>query len=314
MKRNKPEATLIYPVFIPMQGCPMHCIYCDQYQITGEAEQDGADVAGAREFLLRNKGRKRQVAFYGGSFTALSQKHRERLIQPLWEALDGHCSLRISTHPLYIDEGILRWCKDWWINTIELGIQDFSDEVLAAVGRGYGFQDAKQAALMVKEHGFELGIQLMPGLPGWTMESIRHNHTAVRAIKPHLLRIYPCIVIKGTPLERMWQEGRYQALELEEALAQSADWQQLCDQEGIRLIKLGIPSNLAPSEITAGPWHPAFGQLVQAELLVRSLQRQYSPGSTILLDKNSWNLIVAHKGFYHKILMNRMPGCILVRQ
>lgn len=301
---------LIFPVFLPMQGCPGSCIYCDQRRISGSPDTDpAAKVGQARDFLRRNKGKQRQIAFYGGSFTALDEARREALMVPLLPEMDELCSFRISTHPLCIDGSILDWCKAWRISTIELGIQDFSDAVLSASGRGYSSARAMEAAMMAKAYGFELGIQLMPGLPGWTADSVIQNRRAVAEIKLDLLRLYPCLVLKDTPLCELWEQGLFQPLSLEQAISQCADWQALCDGLGIRIIKLGLPSNLAPDEVAAGPWHPAFGELVRAELLVRALEKVHPAGSIIKLDKKQWALIVSHGRFYLNILRDRIRNC-----
>lgn len=300
---------LIFPIFLPMRGCPGSCIYCDQYRISGAEADMGPEFDAAREFLRRHRGKARQIAFYGGSFTGLEEEQRELLLQPLLSELDEQSSFRISTHPLCINPNILHWCSANRITTIELGIQDFSSSVLSASGRGYDSGTAIKAARLVNEHGFELGVQLMPGLPGWDESSLALNHLMVKDIRPQLLRIYPCLVLKDTPLHELWRQGKYQPLSLTQAISQSADWQQLCDQEGIKLIKVGLPSNLDANEIAAGPWHPAFGELVRAELLVRSLTAIYPAGSIIKLDKKQRNLIMAHGGIYHNILLERIKNC-----
>ena len=300
---------LIFPIFLPMRGCPGSCIYCDQFRISGSGTDQPPDYDKALKFLHYHRGKPRQIAFYGGSFTALDTHTREKLLQPLLPELDELGSFRVSTHPLFINTRILNWCKAHRINTIELGIQDFSDSVLAASGRGYDSVTAIQASRLVKNQGFELGVQLMPGLPGWDAGSLDYNHNVVRELRPDILRVYPCLVLKDTPLYYLWSQGQYQPLCLMEAISQSADWQELCTTEGIKLIKLGLPSNLSTDEVAAGPWHPAFGELVKAELLVRSLVKDYPSGSIIKLDKKQRNLIMAHGGLYYDILLDRIKNC-----
>lgn len=263
---------LIFPVFLPMRGCPGRCVYCDQNKITGSGDFDLERIcAEVGEFIRRNPDREKQVAFYGGSFTALNQDFRDDLMRRIQELSDPLTTFRISTHPLFVGSEILDWCKDNGIRTIELGIQDWSDEVLARTGRGYTGAEAMEASLRVKDKGFELGVQLMPGLPGWSVESIQINHAALQKLKPALLRLYPLIVIKGTPLEQVFRRGEYIPLSLEQAVNQCADYFPLAESNGIRIIKLGLPSNVSPGEIVAGPWHPAFGEIVKAELLYRKM-------------------------------------------
>lgn len=304
--------TLIYPIFLPMQGCEGKCIYCDQNKISGaDADSLEASLGGAEEFLLRHRGVARQVAFYGGTFTALDREYREALLRRLLAASDSLASFRVSTHPGYIDPQILAWCGQWRISTIELGIQDFSDEVLAASKRGYSGAQALEAANLVRRYGFELGVQLMPGLPGWTEASLDYNQRMLVRLKPDLLRLYPLIVLKGTPLADLWQQGTYQPLTLGQAISQCADYLSLATPLGIRVIKLGLPSNLDPADVLAGPWHAAFGELVKAELLYRDLCGRYPEGAAIILPSSEYNLLKSHGGRCLKKLEARHNNCMI---
>lgn len=302
--------TLIYPVFIPMRGCPGHCIYCDQYAISGAGDLLPPDaVPGAERFVRQHPGREKEIAFYGGSFTALPLSERESLLDGFDPIRDGCTGYRVSTHPAFIDPGILAWCRQRGIRTIELGIQDFHDRVLMSTGRGYTSQQAIAAARMVQENGFDLGVQLMPGLPGWDAESLARNHAVLKELRPTYLRVYPCVVLRGTTLEKLHRDGSFTPLTLDEAIAQAADYSALADAAGIIVIKLGIPSNLDPAWVAGGPWHPAFGQLVQAELLVRHLAAEYASGSHIRLTKNQYALLRAHGLYYLNILHKRIGNC-----
>ncbi|HOZ01010.1 MAG TPA: radical SAM protein [Candidatus Syntrophosphaera sp.] len=259
--------TLIYPVFLPMRGCPQRCVYCDQSRISGVEDLSlAAELPKIADFIKRNAVRAKQVAFYGGSFTALDAAFREKLLSAVLAVCDAQTSFRISTHPLYVGPEILDWCASRRIRTIELGIQDFDDAVLKQSERGYTGNEALAAARRVKDAGFELGVQLMPGLPGWSEESLRTNHRTLEELKPKFLRLYPLIVIRGTPLEELFRKGDYVPLSLDEAIRHCADYFPLAERCGIRIIKLGLPSNLKREDIVAGPWHPNFGELVRAAL------------------------------------------------
>jgi histone acetyltransferase (RNA polymerase elongator complex component) len=298
---NDPNTTKdkarIYPVFLPMQGCPGRCVYCDQAKITGAGGFDLEQaLGGIAEFIHRNPGQRKQVAFYGGSFTALDEGFRETILKEVGQVCDTTTSFRISTHPLYINDEILAWCKSHGIETIELGIQDFSDPVLAATGRGYGGKEAYAAAALVREAGFELGVQLMPGLPGWTEDTLAENFRCLSTLKPNLLRLYPCVVIRGTRLEEMYLRGEYIPLALDLAVSQCADYCSLAENNGIRVIKLGLPSNLPEHEIAGGPWHPAFGELVKAELLARIIMTADPYEHALRVGRDGLRLLKAHGG------------------
>ena len=292
-----PPGALIYPVFLGMRGCPGRCVYCDQDAISGSAVLDLEDtVERVREFILRNPDRPKQVAFYGGTFTALENSLREDLLRSLGAVCDPHTSFRISTHPLCVSDTILRNCRQWNIRTIELGVQDFNDAVLAASCRGYGGEDALEASCRVKKHGFELGVQLMPGLPGWTQASLEENRRVLAELKPDFLRLYPLIVIRGTALEELFNRGEYLPLSLDEAVRQCADYYPVAEAAGFRIIKLGIPSNIDPAQIAGGPWHPAFGELVKAELVARKVLTIDPQEEAVTVSREELRLLKAHGG------------------
>jgi histone acetyltransferase (RNA polymerase elongator complex component) len=305
-----PKRTLIYPLFLPMQGCPHRCIYCDQSKISGEGSLNiEAELAKVTRFVSNHPDEDKEVAFYGSSFTALAESYREDLLQQFHKVVDGKTHFRISTHPLYISESILSTCARQGIRCIELGVQDFCDPVLEASKRGYTGEQAMQAALLVKQQGFKLGIQLMPGLPGSNPAAIAENMLALKALKPDYLRLYPLVVIKGTPLALTYTQGNYSPLELEVVVQLCADYAELADREGITIIKQGLPSNLNPEEVLAGPFHPSFGEFVLAERLVRHLVRQICSGKEIKLDKKQRLLLLGYRGKYWAILQNRLKNC-----
>ncbi len=305
-----PQRALIYPIFLPMQGCPHRCIYCDQSKISGVRLPDmDKELANVARFIANHPGEDKEVAFYGSSFTALPASYREELLIQFHKVVDSKTRFRISTHPLYINEEILHTCGAMGIACIELGIQDFCDEVLVASKRGYIGEQAMQAALLVQQQGFTLGVQLMPGLPGSTEATINHNRLALQALKPDYLRLYPLVVIKGTPLADTYAEGLYVPLDLEEAVQICADYAELAEQEGITIIKLGLPSNLDPEEVLAGPFHPSFGEFVLAERLIRDTIREICSGKEIKLDKKQRLLLMGYRGKYWALLQNRLKNC-----
>lgn len=295
---------------MPMRGCPGRCIYCDQRVISGVADFDLAtSVTDATQFVQRNPSRQKQIAFYGGTFTSLEESERCRIMDAFQAVADQDTTFRVSTHPCAIDAKILAWCRAQRIQVIELGIQDFDTAVLKATGRGYTSERAINAVRMCMEAGFETGVQLMPGLPGWNDASLAYNHHILSELQPQLLRVYPCVVLRETALAEMYRRGDFTPLSLDDAIAQCADYAALAKRKGIRLIKLGMPSNPQPEDILSGPWHPALGELVKAELLVRNLQQRYAQGDRILLDKNDYALLKAHGLYYMKILGKRIENC-----
>ena len=290
---TKPDKSLIYPLFIPMQGCPARCIYCDQNAISGAGKLD-LDTATieVQAFIRRNKEKSKEVALYGGSFTALERRQRQAIYEAIVPLLDAHSSLRISTHPAFIDSDIIRELQENRVQTVELGVQDFCDTVLAASQRGYTKSRVLESICLLKSAGFKVGVQLMPGLPGSNAKSFEENQALLKSLKPDYLRLYPLIVIKGTALEIRYAAGEYLPLSLPEAIKICADYGELCQSCGIKIIKYGLPTNLESHNIIAGPWHPAFGELVKQELLLREIKS----GKSFLdaLNKEELNLLKAH--------------------
>lgn len=290
---KKLDKSLIYPLFIPNEACPGGCIYCDQSKISraGSFAMEQAEDE-VRAFIQRNPNRKKEIAFYGGTFTALPSLRQEALLKGIHALLDDDTSIRISTHPLYIDDEILERCRSYRVRTIELGIQDFCDLPLKKSGRHYTQSQALSAAQKVRAAGFILGLQLMPGLPGSDEATLQENHRLLSQVKPDLLRLYPLVVIKDTLLHKIYESGAYTPLSIPQAVKICADYAELCSKEGIRIIKYGLPSNLDPADFIAGPFHPAFGELVKQELLIRKLNKD--PGRWQRLEAKERQLLKAH--------------------
>jgi histone acetyltransferase (RNA polymerase elongator complex component) len=284
--------TLIYPFFIPNLGCPGNCIFCDQHKISGAKEPNIDDIkAEAESFVQRNQDKKKEIAFYGGSFTALPREKQREYLQAVIQ-IDGDFDIRISTHPLFINKDILDFLRENRVQTIELGVQDFCDIPLKESGRGYTNKDAVNASNLIKKEGFSLGIQLMPGLPGSDEKSLNENLLQLEKVAPDCLRIYPTIVIRGTALEELYLRGAYKVLTLSQAVQICVHYHDLCEKCGIKLIKMGLSSNLHREDVVAGPFHPAFGELVKQELLIRQLKKE--PSKIECLTRDQKGLLKAH--------------------
>jgi len=263
----------ILPFFIPMEGCPHQCIYCDQRSLSGQ--QTAPDSAAIREATLACRDSDMQLAFYGGSFSALPKSRQEDYLSATQEALEaGYIgSIRISTRPDYIDEQELDFLAAYGVRTIELGIQSFDAELLTTCGRLYAPEQAKEACLLVKQRGFELGIQLMTGL--CQASYAKDLASAKEAIKllPDMARIYPTLVLEGTPLAELWKKGEYRPQTLQQAVACCRDMAALFAEADIPVIRMGInPSPETEKALLDGPYHRAFGHLVRCALKLEQLR------------------------------------------
>jgi histone acetyltransferase (RNA polymerase elongator complex component) len=265
---------MIVPLFIPHLGCPHRCVFCQQEKITS---QKGPPV-GAREVkavieqalasprfppLAEN-----EIAFYGGTFTSLPVSLIQELLGATAPYLERglFTGIRVSTRPDAVDPSICRLISGYNVKTVELGAQSMNDDVLRLSGRGHTADDTVHAARLLKKLGFKLGIQIMPGLPGDSETIFSDTISAVIAMRPDMVRIYPAVVIQGTVLAAWYREGRYTPLTLEEAVERCRQACLRFEAENIPVIRLGLmnsPSLREPGQILAGPWHEAFGHLVK---------------------------------------------------
>lgn len=274
--------SLIIPLFIPHEGCPHRCLFCNQHSISSRNQPPitGAEVAATiGEWLARAKPERRlqaQVAFYGGSFTGLPAARQTELltaVQPFLHRGEVQ-SIRLSTRPDYIDRDCLALLVSYGVTTVELGVQSCDDRVLRQAGRGHSTADSLEASRLIKEQGLQLGWQLMPGLPGEDDWSLRRTIAATLQTRPDFARIYPALVLRGSGLERLYHCSGYQPLSLGRAVVLAAFMKKRFDDQGIGVVRMGLQSSATlERDLVAGPWHPAFGELVKARLMLQQTRR-----------------------------------------
>lgn len=285
---------LIIPFFIPHAGCPHTCLFCDQRLISGEqALLPTAEhiVTTARGWLARSPGRPAEVAFYGGSFTLLPRQTQEQLLEAVQPLLaEGVVQgIRLSTRPDALDADVLDFLADYQVQTVEIGVQSLDDEVLHYSGRGHSGQQALDAIQRVAEAGFQVGAQLLPGLPGDTPLKAVDTLRRVVAAGARFLRIYPAMVLAGTGLATLYRQGSYVPPDLEEGIGLCAALLREAHRLGCPVIRIGLQADdglIAGQTILAGCWHPALGQLVKGELfyaLVAQLTGQLEPGADVVV-------------------------------
>ena len=283
----------IIPVFVPHLGCPHACVFCDQNRISGAAEPatpDSVRQAITQSAAFLPKGGKRQLAFYGGSFTAIPVPEQTALLHAAKEVLDrGEIdAVRLSTRPDAVDDEALSRLRRYGVETVELGAQSMDEEVLRLSGRGHTARDVERSARLVREAGFRLILQMMTGLPGDTPEKDLETARRLIALRPDGVRIYPTVIVRGTALCALWQAGKYREHTVEDAVEVCAKLVPLFEEAGVPVIRLGLnpTAELSGGAAVGGAYHPALGELVKSRILLekaRELLRGVEPGSRVVL-------------------------------
>ena len=254
----------IYPLFIPQVGCPFKCIYCHQHKITKTNEIDWENnLKNIENFITKYKNTPKEIAFFGGTFTCLSVKEMQEYFDKVLPFFDDDTYFRISTRPDAINDNILEFLQKNRVNTIELGVQSFSDIELSAANRGYSSQTAISSCQLIMGFGFFLSIQLMIGLPKADMNTYLDTIEILKRIKPQYVRLYPLLVIVDTDLAVMYQGKEYEPLSFEEAVNICILFLAACDEVNSKVIKIGLHSDIDSQDILAGPFHPRFGEIIK---------------------------------------------------
>ena len=244
----------IIPIFVPHLGCPNDCVFCNQKSISGQTKQvTREDVKKTIENHLKyvKENSIVEVAFFGGSFTGIEKEKQIELLSAAYEYIKNKKvqSIRISTRPDYINKDVLKTLKKYKVKTIELGVQSANDYILKKAERGHTFEDVKKASKMIRFYGFNLGHQMMVGLPESTHLDEINTAKQLIKLKPKMVRIYPVLVIKGTKLEKDYNEGKYKALTVVQAVETCKELVKLFVKKKIEVIRIG----LQPTDTIANP-------------------------------------------------------------
>ncbi len=257
----------IIPYFVPHIGCPVGCVFCNQNEITGiESDLEPLGTVVNRYLSYFSERGEVELAFYGGSFTAINEKLRLNLLTEGKEFIDKGLisSIRISTRPDAIDANILQELKYHGVKVIELGVQSLNPEVLKLSNRGHNGD-------LIKSHGFTLGLQQMLALPGDTLEKSIYTAREFVKLSPEIVRIYPTLVVKNTKLEQMYLEKTYVPLTLDEGVRWAKEVLKIYNENGVNVIRIGLqPTDNINygGDLVAGPFHPAFRQLVEESIIL----------------------------------------------
>lgn len=301
---------MIIPIFVSHQGCPNDCVFCNQKRITGVKEVfDEKQIRYHIESYLEGFKRDKvvEIAFFGGSFTGISPVLQKKYLELAAKyikkyQLDG---IRLSTRPDYINEEILKLLSQYPVKAIELGVQSLDEEVLKASRRNHTVEDVYKAVRYIKKTPIELGLQMMIGLPKDTLEKSIQTAKKIIAMSPHTTRIYPTVIMRDTALEKMYYKGIYQPLSLDEGIIWTSKILPLFYEADITVLRVGLQASEEVDlgkGVVAGPYHPAFRQLVEEKMLHEFILKIYEDNEkkplSIYANQKMYQSLIGHKRKY----------------
>ena len=291
------------PFFIPHVGCPYVCTFCNQSRITGQSGISHLTPEYIQQTIKDYVGTKRnekfwEVAFYGGSFTAITKDLQHKLLMPAYEMLqqgliDG---IRCSTRPDAVGDEAITLLQSYGVKNVELGVQSMNDGILVDAKRGHTAQEVVEAVTRLKHRDMTVGVQLLPGLKGETWQTIIETAIAVAALRPDFVRIYPVLVIENTELADQYRAGEYEPLSTELAIQYCSFLKDWFEQHGIEVIRTGLQSTEeldSSNSLVAGPYEPAMGELVVNEQYKQRIERcidEHASQYTYALSNDCFNL------------------------
>lgn len=272
-------------LFVADEGCPHRCSFCNQKTISGSVKRlDVQDVHNAVSKALgsRYETGEGEIAFFGGSFTAIEREYMLSLLKAAKEYIDKGLfkGIRISTRPDCINEEILHVLKKYGVTSIEIGCQSTDNRVLRLNERGHTAEDIFSAARLIKSFGFELGVQMMTGLYGDSDEGAIETAKTLISLNPDTARIYPTVVLEKTALHKLLEEGKYVPQTLEEAISLCSELLLMFHKNQIPVIRLGLHSGGNVEEgYIAGVYHPAFREKCESAIYLKLLRKELSETS-----------------------------------
>jgi len=241
------ERPLIIPVFIPHLGCPNQCAFCNQKVVTGINEPDPEGIGNiVKDYLSWSKPREKiELSFFGGSFTAIDKDQMIKYVRKGSELVKNGVihTLRCSTRPDAIDENVAQILKNNGFETVEIGAQSLSDELLKKMNRGHSSNDIFKAVSILKNHGIKVVAQFITGYPHESDKDIEKTISGLSKLAPDFIRIYPFVPLPNTEIANEIDSGKVESVDSEEAINRSADIYIEAMKNKIPVIRVGLPQS-----------------------------------------------------------------------
>ena len=271
-------------IFIPHIGCPHRCSFCDQRSISGTVKaptpQEVTALLEQQVANLEKRGMTAQIAFFGGSFTAVPREYMLSLLNAAKNAInryDVYTGIRCSTRPDCISEEIVEILQKYGMTAVELGAQSMNDEVLKVNERGHTSEDVRRASELINGAELELGLQMMTGLYGDSIERCLYTADEFIKLRPKTVRIYPTVILKGTRLGKLFSEGKYKSFSFEKTVELCAKLLRKFEQEKIVVIRMGLHASAGMEcDILGGVYHPAFREIVESRIILEDMITNFS--------------------------------------
>ncbi len=302
------------PIFIPELACPHQCVFCNQKKISGQQKMPSVDDI---QLTIENhlstidtSNSKTEIAFFGGNFTGINYSDQVKYLEAVKKYSNyGVKGIRISTRPDYISNEILLNLKYFNVTSIELGAQSFDADVLKSSGRGHSVNSIYRASRLIHDFGFELGLQMMIGLPGDSLEKSIFTANEIIKLRAKTTRIYPTLVIKNTALANLFFSGKYNPLSINESIIWLSQLIPIFEKSNVNILRVGLhPTEglLNGNDLVAGPFHQSIREMAYSNIWKNILFNSITQKSNSILIEvapSELNYAIGYKSENRKLLL-----------
>ena len=226
-----------------------------------------------------------ELIIMGGTFLSQPSAYRKKFMLDAINAITGKntrslesakkhaekskrriSGITFETRPDFCTKKHISNMLDFGGTRVELGVQNIDDAVYKKIKRGHTTKDVIDATALLKDSAMKVAYHLMPGLPYTTPASDLRNFKKIFTdpdFKPDMLKIYPCLVIEGTELYKMWKKGEYKPLQTKQATELIASLKQHVPK-WVRIMRIqrDVPANY----IAAGVKESNLREIVNAKM------------------------------------------------